>query len=244
MSAVPSGMPVVPTTSPPFFLISRDIGVARRLAPGIVGEGDVPLLAHLGERGREGDRLRRRVVVQAEGVAVAGAGGQRGVEAHGDHVDDLGLLPHRHAGQTDVGQEAADVDVDVVLVHHLLRLAAPDVGLGFIVDDDEFDRPAVDAAVLVDAVGRHLQSDHRGLAAGGAGARERLLGADLVTPLRRRRPRATAPAPASSRRSRRRPSRRHGGASPCRCTRSPAPRPRLSTFQSLHVLPLEFDCSN
>ena len=33
---------------------------------------------------------------------------------------------------------------------------------------------------LVDAVGRHLQADQRGLAAGRAGARQRLFGADLV----------------------------------------------------------------
>ena len=159
----------------------RGIGVARRLAPGIVGIGDVPLLAHLGERGPEGDRLRRRVIVDAEAVAVAFAGGQRGVEAHADHVDDLGLLPDRHAGEADVGEEAADMDVDVVLVHQLLRsCGAPTSGLDSSSTMTSFDRPAVDAAVLVDAVDRHLQADHRGLAAGSAGARERLLGTDLV----------------------------------------------------------------
>ena len=72
------------------------------------------------------------------------------------------------------------MNVDAVLVHHFLRLAAPDVGLGFVVDDDKLDRPPVDAAVLVDAVRGHLQADHSGLAAGGARARQRLLGADLV----------------------------------------------------------------
>ena len=156
------------------------IGVARRLAPGIIGIGDVPLLAHLGERRREGDRLRRRVIVDAEAVAVALRGGQRGVEAHADHVDDLGVFPHRHAGETDVGQEAADMGVDIVLLHHLLGLLPRDGRRTLVVDDDQLDRTAVDAAVLVDAVGRHLQADHRGLAAGGAGAGQRLLGTDLI----------------------------------------------------------------
>ncbi len=70
--------------------------------------------------------------------------------------------------------------VDIVLLHELLALLPCDCRRAFVVDDVEFDRPAVDAAALVDAVGRHLQSDHRGLAAGGAGAGQRLLGADLV----------------------------------------------------------------
>ena len=70
--------------------------------------------------------------------------------------------------------------VDLVLDHQLLGLAAADVGLGFVVGDDELDRPAVDAARLVDAVDRHLDADQRGLAAGGAGARQRLQRADLV----------------------------------------------------------------
>ena len=156
------------------------IRVARRLAPGIVGKRDVPLLAHLDQRGRERHRLGRRVVERPEGVAAALGGGQRRVEAHADHVDDLLLVEHRLAGEANVGQEAALVDVDLVLDHQLLGLAAPDVGLGLVVGDDQLDRPAVDAARLVDAVDRHLGADQRGLAAGGGGARQRLQGADLV----------------------------------------------------------------
>ncbi len=72
------------------------------------------------------------------------------------------------------------MDVDLVLDHQLLGLAAADVGLGFVVRDDELDRPAIDAARLVDAVDRHLDADQGGLAAGRAGARERLQRADLV----------------------------------------------------------------
>ncbi len=92
----------------------------------------------------------------------------------------LCLLEHRHAGEADVGEEAADVDVDLVLDHQLLGLAAADVGLGLVVGDDELDRPAIDAARLVDAVDGHLHADQRGLAAGGGRARERLQRADLV----------------------------------------------------------------
>ena len=125
----------------------RRIGVARRLAPGIVGIGDVPLLAHLVDQiGRDRHRLRRRVVVGPEAVAVALGGGQRGVEAHADHVDDLVFLEHRHAGEADVGQEAADMHVDLVLDQQLLGLAAADVGLGLVVRHDRLERPAVDAA--------------------------------------------------------------------------------------------------
>ena len=78
----------------------------------------------------------------------------------------------------------------------------------------ELDRPAVDAAGLVDAVDRHLQADQRGLAAGGGRARERLQRADLVGLGLAEGRAATAPAPAWSRRARR-PSRRsrpRGGA--------------------------------
>ena len=129
-------MPVVPTTSPPSFLISGRIGVARRLAPRVVGKGDVPLLAHLvDEIGRDRHGLRGSKLVGAEAVPVAFRGGQRGVEAHADHVDDFVFLKHRHAGEADVGQEAADVDVDIVFDQQLLGLAASDIGLGFVVRD-------------------------------------------------------------------------------------------------------------
>src|SRR5262245_18678705 len=48
-----------------------------------------------------------------------------------------------------------------------------------------------------------------------------------------------APEPASARRSRRRPSQRYGGELLCRCTRSPAPTPPLSTYRSFHNPPSE-----
>ena len=57
------------------------------------------------------------------------------------------------------------MNVDVVLDHHLLDLRRPTSGFEFVVGDDQLDRPAVDAAVLVDAIDGHLQADHRGLAA-------------------------------------------------------------------------------
>ena len=57
------------------------------------------------------------------------------------------------------------MNVDIVLDQQLLDLAAGDVGLGLVVGDHDLDRPAIDAAVLVDAVDRHLQADQRGLAA-------------------------------------------------------------------------------
>ena len=66
-----------------------------------------------------------------------------------------------------------------VLLHHFRGLLARNGRRALVVGDDQLDRTAVDAARGVDAVGRHLQTDNGGLAAGGAGARERLLGADL-----------------------------------------------------------------
>ena len=54
------------------FLDLLRVSVARGLAPGIVGVGDVPLLAHLvDEIGRDGHRLRRRIIVSPEAVTVA-----------------------------------------------------------------------------------------------------------------------------------------------------------------------------
>jgi hypothetical protein len=53
-----------------------------------------------------------------ERVAVAFGGGQRRVEAHPDHVDELVVLPDRHASQANIGQKAADMGIDVVLDDH------------------------------------------------------------------------------------------------------------------------------
>src|SRR4029079_15277506 len=122
--------------------------VAGRLAPRIVGISEVPLLAHLDEFGAESDRLRWRVVVYPEAGAGALAGGQRGVETHADHLDDLLVLEHGHAGETDIREETADVDVDLILDQELLDLAAGDVGFRLVVGHHDFDRPAIDAALL------------------------------------------------------------------------------------------------
>ena len=162
------------------FLDRLGIGVARRLAPGVIGIGDVPFLAQLAEIRAEGHGLRRRAVERTERVLVAAAAGDGGVEADADHVDDLMLLPDRHAGEADIGQEPAACDVHIVVDGQLLRLAAPDIGLRFVIGDDQFDRPAVDAARSVDASHRHLRADQRGLAASGTRAGERLQRADLV----------------------------------------------------------------
>src|SRR5207344_3361099 len=84
------------------------------------------------------------------------------------------------AGQAYVRKEASFLDIDLVLDDQLLRLATPDVRLGFVIGDDELDGTAVDAAGLVDAIDRHLRADQRGLAAGGGTARKRLQRTDLV----------------------------------------------------------------
>src|SRR5208282_2680886 len=112
--------------------------------------------------------------------AVALARGDGGVEADADHVDDLLLRPDRHAGQAHVGEEAAHVDVDVVLDRQLLRLAPADVGFGFVVLHVQLDGSAVDPARLVDAVHGHLDADEGGLAPRRTGTRKRLQRADLV----------------------------------------------------------------
>jgi hypothetical protein len=70
------------------------------------------------------------------------------------------------------------MDIDAVLGDELLDLAPPDIRLGFIIGDDQLDRPATDPAGLVDTIDRHLQPDQRGLAAGRRPARQGLQGAD------------------------------------------------------------------
>src|SRR5207244_13311583 len=78
-----------------------DVRVARGLAPRVVEEGDVPLLAHLLPRIRgHRDRLGRRVVEGPEDEAAALGRGDRGVQADADHPDGPVLLEDRHAGQT------------------------------------------------------------------------------------------------------------------------------------------------
>ena len=140
----------------------------------------MPLLAHLvHEVGREGHGLRGSVVERAEGVPAALAGRDRRVEADAYHVQDLVLVPHRHAGKTDVRQEAALMRVDLVLDGELLGLAPPDVGLGLVVGDDQLDGAAIDAAGLVDVVHGHLGADERGLSACRGRSGQGLHGADL-----------------------------------------------------------------
>ncbi len=103
--------------------------------------------------------------MHTEAVTVAFRRRKRGVEAHADHVDDLCVLEHRHAGKADVRQEAANVCVDIILDQKLLGFAAGDVRFGFVVGNDDLDWPAVDAAAFIDAVDRHLQTDERGFPA-------------------------------------------------------------------------------
>ena len=62
----------------------------------------------------------------------------------------------------------------------LLVLRRPTSGLEFVVRNDQFYWPTIDAAHAVDAIDRHLHTDQRGLAAGRAGARQRIDGTDLV----------------------------------------------------------------
>ena len=135
----------------------------------------MPSLAHLGEHRSERNRLRRRVIVNAETDAVA---------CHVVNVVSrqtlimLTMFASFQTGMqamTDIGQEAADMNVDIIFLHHLGGLLTGDSRRAFVVGNYQFDRTAVDAAIAVDAVNRHLQADQCGLAAGGAGAGQRLL---------------------------------------------------------------------
>ena len=89
-------------------------------------------------------------------------------------------------------------------------LRRPTSGLDSSSAIDQLERPAVDAARLVDAVDRHLQADQRGLAAERAPRRTAAAASRSCRAWPGRRPPATAPAPAWWRRARRpsRPSRR------------------------------------
>src|SRR5215510_8771328 len=158
-----------------------DVRVSGRLAPRIVEEPEMPLLAELADQiRRDRDRLGRRVIERPEDVAAALGGRDGRVETDADHPDGLVLLEDRHARQAYVGEIAALRDVDLVLEYHLLGLAAADVGLGLVVRHHQLDGTAVDAAGMVDAIHGHLRADQRGLAAGRARARERLEHAHLV----------------------------------------------------------------
>src|SRR6266508_3645934 len=158
-----------------------DVCVARGLAPRVVEEGDVPLLAHLPDQVR-GDRHRLgwRVVEGTEHETAALGRGDRGVQADTDHPDRPVLLEDRHAGQADVGEVPALGDVDLVLEDELLGLAAAHVWLRLVVGNHQLDGATVDAARLVDPLDGHLGADQRGLAAGRGSAGERLENADLV----------------------------------------------------------------
>src|ERR1700747_25356 len=116
----------------------------------------------------------------AKAIAIALGGGQRRVEADTDHVDYLGLLEDRHAGQADIGQKAAHMGVDLIFDSKLLGLAPAYVGLGFVIDHEKLERPAVDAAGLFEGVDGHLQPDQRSLAASSGRPRKRLKRADLI----------------------------------------------------------------
>ena len=96
----------------------------------------------------------------------------------------------------------------------------PTSGFDWSSAEDQIDRPAMDAARLVDAIHRHLQADHRCLAAGRRRPGERLQRADLERLFpgegrapRRRHQHARPKNPAS-------PSDQSGGELPFRCTRS------------------------
>ena len=121
-------------------------------------------------------------------------------------------------------------------IDQLLGLAAADIGLRFVVRDDQLDRPAVDAARFVDAVDRHLHADQCRLADDRGGARQRLHRADLVGLGRAESGPATAPARALRRARPRSPAARRpeppGAASVCRSTarHSFEPPVRLNRF--------------
>jgi len=70
--------------------------------------------------------------------------------------------------------------VDPVFFDQLLSLAAADIRFGFVIGDDQLDRPAVDAARFVDAVDGHLDAHHGRFADDRSGAGQRLHRADLV----------------------------------------------------------------
>ena len=67
-----------------------------------------------------------------------------------------------------------------IVLDHLRGLLPGNGRRALVIHNIKLEWTAIDAAVFVDAVGRHLQSDDCGLAAGGAGAGQRLLRTDFV----------------------------------------------------------------
>ena len=170
------------------------VGVARRLAPGVIGEKDMPLLADLVYQvGRKRHRLRGGEIERPKGIAVAVRGGNRGVETDANHVDDAGAPVFRYARDAYVAHEAALPHVNAVAGKQLAGLADPRSRLALGVLDNQLKRPSIDTARGVDAFGGDLLSNlrHQPTAGGGTGQRlnaahlYRLFLAEYRTPRRR-----------------------------------------------------------
>ena len=173
--------------------------VAMVVAEGVVGIDHRHLLAEVA-----GDPRRHRGDLGAhvgdaglEDVAVQLAGGD--VVALADHVvGDLELAGGRCRADDDMAEQGAVDDVGLVLAGELADDFSAALGVGAVVLDDDLDRPAVDAAGLVDELDRRIGGLFVPAAIGGADAGAMRLEADLD--------RCGRSAPASSARSPARPS--------------------------------------
>ena len=129
--------------------------------------------------GRKRHRLRRGEIERPKGITVAVRGGDRGVEADADHVDDTGAPVFRYARDAHVAHEAALPHVNAVAGEQLAGLADTRGRLALGVLDNQFKGPSIDTARGVDTFGGDFLSNLRHQAAAGGGTRQRLNAANL-----------------------------------------------------------------
>ena len=102
----------------------------------------------------------------------------RGLAVRGE-VEGLGFLGVRRDGQPHAARDAAGQEVDLLLAHQLAGGLHGLVRLELVVAEDELDRPAQDAARVVDLLGRHQEAF---LVGEGVDGGQAAVGVDLADP--------------------------------------------------------------
>ena len=153
----------------------------QRVAEGIVGGDEVPLLAELIEQQLgDGVGLHPRRIADAKNIPVTIASRHRVGVAAGDDVQHLGLVRYLTDRERHRGIDVAEKEVDLVALDQLVGLLHRRTGVGAgRVLGYERDLSAEDAALGVDLLDRQFASYLLVLAELGVGACERIVEAEL-----------------------------------------------------------------